>query len=119
MNTKSLLSLVVLCGLLPRVAFANDAPPLPHECHLTSGAVLHHVKVLKWGEDSVTLKHDGGADPIRYSNMAAADRAAFEAGRDYAEANPPQEAPKAPQQVSFTGQAFVNTVGDGPGKIGV
>ena len=33
--------------------------------------------------------------------------------------NPPQEAPKAPQQVSFTGQAFVNTVGDGPVKIGV
>ncbi len=117
MNTKFLFSLVI-CGLLRCTAFASDAPPLPKECHLTSGVVLHHVSVIRWGQDAVTLKHDGGADPVRYANMADADRAAFEAARDFNAENPPPVVSKPDPEVTFTGQAFVNTTSDGPVKMG-
>lgn len=117
MNMKILPALVAFCDVLLSSAVASDAPPLPKECHLKSGAVLHHVTVLKWGRDSVTLKHDGGADPVRYSIMVESDRAAFKAGRDYNAANPTPAVTAEAPVVSFTGQAFINT-SDGPIKVG-
>lgn len=92
-----------------------DAPPLPPDVTLTSGAVLHNISVVRWGKDSVTLKHDGGADPIRYANIIPEQRAAFEAGRDYDAVHPPVA--KADPSTTITGQSFVNT-NEGPIKMG-
>lgn len=97
-------------------ASASDSmPPLPQDVTLTSGVTLHHVSVVKWGNEQVVLKHDGGADPIRYSNMVAADRAAFETARDYRLSH---AVAKTNPEVSFTGQALINIFNEGPVKVG-
>jgi len=92
------------CCLFLSVARADDAPKVPQEVTLVSGAVLHHVSALRWGKDTVTLKHDGGADPIRYSNMKPDDRAAFEAARDYYLAHPAVTAAPPSDSVTLKGQ---------------
>lgn len=98
----------------------DDQPPkLPTEVTLTSGAILHHVSVVRWAKDRVTLKHSGGADPVRFVNMALKDREVFEAAKDYYLARQAEE-DEARRNISVTikGQAFVQTNGAGPSKLG-
>lgn len=114
---------LALTIIVASACFADDATPqppkLPHDVTLTNGAVLHHVSVIRWGKETVTLKHDSGADPIRYSNMAPDTRKAFEDARDYYFDHPADTATKkADDSVVLTGQAFIQTAGAGPSKLG-
>lgn len=54
-------------------------PPLPDTVTLKNGAVLKKVSVIRWQKDAVVLKHQGGADPIRFEHMSPESRALFEA----------------------------------------
>jgi hypothetical protein len=98
----------------------EDQPPkLPTEVTLTNGVTLHQATPLRWAKDKVTLKHTGGVDPIRFSNMADADRKTFEEARDYylqRQSERDEEARNV--SVTLTGQAFVQTNAEGPVKLG-
>jgi len=110
----------VLCTIILAAAFATaciaddnteQTPKLPADVTLSNGAILHNVSVVRWEKDQVTLKHSGGADPVRYVNMAPADRKVFEDARDYFVG-------RAPDSVTLTGQAFIQTKGAGPSILG-
>jgi hypothetical protein len=73
-----------------------DVPlPVPSDVQLRNGAVLHHVTVVRWEKDRVVLKHAGGADPIRYADIADSQREAIMARGRYELSHPPTEQPAA------------------------
>jgi hypothetical protein len=120
MNFKSLcLSVLVLSHALfaeaPTAPAPNQAPTMPDSITLTNGAVLHNVSVIRWNNDSVTLKHAGGADNVRFVNIAEPDRTAVLAVR--AEA---RKANKDAVQSTRTvkGQVFVASQGGISYKLG-
>lgn len=58
-------------------------PPVPSDVQLRNGATLHKVSVVRWEKDRVVLKHAGGADPIRYVDIADSQKAAIMARGRY------------------------------------
>ncbi len=56
--------------------------PLPDTVTLKNGAVLKKVSVIRWQKDAVVLKHQGGADPIRFEHMSSESRTIFESHRE-------------------------------------
>lgn len=114
---KILLGLCFLVG----VVFAAEkvAPELPETVKLTNGAVLKKISVIRWNSDGVVLKHQGGADPIRFVHIDASQRATFEALAKEAKKKPATGAPAASSKsVSYKGQAFITTRGAGSYKLG-
>ncbi len=74
---------------------AEPPPPVPGDVQLRNGAVLHHVTVVRWERTFVVLKHAGGADPIRYVDIADSQKAAIIARGQYEIKHPPLPRPAA------------------------
>lgn len=98
---------------------AEPPPPVPGEVQLRNGVVLHRVTVVRWEKDRVVLKHVGGADPIRYVDIADSQKAAIMARGEYEIAHPaaPRQAATAPagdnggsNTIIYKGSVFVPTV---------
>jgi hypothetical protein len=98
-------------------------PPVPSDVQLRNGAVLHKVTVLRWEKSLVVLKHAGGADPIRYVDIADSQKAAIMARGQYEIAHPPIPRPPPPDAaagknvVIYKGQVTIPTV-DPVTKVG-
>ena len=128
---RLLLVLVVSAMTLALSVRGEDAapadeppPPVPSDVHLRNGAVLHKVTVLRWEKDHVVLKHAGGADPIRYADIADSQKAAIMARGRYEVTHPavpkaPEGAPVAPtpavadsatDPIVYQGTVFLPTV---------
>lgn len=90
-------------------------PPVPSDVQLRNGVILHRVTVIRWEKDRVVLKHAGGADPIRYVDLADSQKAAIMARGQYE-----IDHPAAPRQAAtanagsgatlYKGSVFVPTV---------
>jgi hypothetical protein len=95
-------------------------PPVPSDVQLRNGVTLHKVSVVRWEKDHVVLKHAGGADPIRYVDLADSQKAAIMARGRYELTHPaaPKTAAGAPvvaadpvnQPVVYQGVVYVPTV---------
>jgi len=108
--------------VLPLLRAADDAaaqppPPVPGDVELRNGAVLHHVTVLRWEKSYVVLKHAGGADPIRYVDIADSQKAAIMARGQYEINHPPIPRPAAataqaagPNTIVYRGRVSIPTV---------
>lgn len=104
-----------MCGAV----FAAETLELPDSVKLANGAVLKKISVLRWTSDGVVLKHQGGADPIRFAHIDASQRATFEALAKQAKKKAATSAPTAgSDSVSYKGQAFITTRGAGSYKLG-
>lgn len=67
----------------PASAAEAPPPPVPSDVQLRNGVTLHKVSVVRWEKDHVVLKHAGGADPIRYVDIAESQKAAIMARGRY------------------------------------
>jgi hypothetical protein len=95
-------------------------PPVPSDVQLRNGVTLHKVSVVRWEKDRVVLKHAGGADPIRYVDLADSQKAAIMARGRYELTHPaaPKTAAGAPvvaadpasQSMVYQGIVYVPTV---------
>lgn len=94
-------------------------PPVPSDVQLRNGVTLHKVTVVRWEKDRVVLKHAGGADPIRYTDLADSQREAIMARGRYELMHPaaPKTAARAPagadpanEPVTYRGAVYVPTV---------
>lgn len=85
----------------------TPVPTMPSTLTLTNGTVLHNVTVIRWLKDSVTVKHTGGADTIRYNYISEDDRAAVLAARDEAMKHQKADSSPKPADNSVKGTVFV------------
>jgi hypothetical protein len=113
---KLLLWLVGLC--IASFGWAAEVPQLPETVKLTNGAVLKKISVVRWTADGVVLKHQGGADPIRFAHIDASQRATFEALAKTARKQTAEAQAKGPEMLTYKGQAFIATRGAGSYKLG-
>ncbi|HWA09716.1 MAG TPA: hypothetical protein VG838_09725 [Opitutaceae bacterium] len=113
--------LISLAGRLPAAdtaAPSEPPPPVPADVQLRNGAVLHRVTVLRWEKDRVILKHAGGADPVRYVDIADSQKAAIMARGEYEMAHPaaprqsalPAATPVDANAIVYKGTVSVPTV---------
>ena len=113
-------SLWLLVGISALSAEEKSATPvMPTEITLTNGVVLHKVSVVRWSDNYVVLRHAGGADPIRYENIADPKPDVIRAIKAGATA-PAQSSQSKPAQVQsrvISGQVFVTTQGAGAYKF--
>lgn len=94
-------------------------PPVPSDVQLRNGVTLHKVTVVRWEKDRVVLKHAGGADPIRYVDLADSQKDAIMARGRYELMHPaaPKTAARGPvgadpanEPVVYRGAVYVPTV---------
>lgn len=117
MKRVACLLLVFLTGAI--WAAEKPAPTLPKELHLTNGAVLKNVSLIRWENDRVVLKHTGGTAGIFFRHIAEPDRAATLAAKEAAGTPDPALAAATPGKTkAFRGQVFVATMGGKNYKLG-
>jgi len=85
-------------------AFSAIAADFPTELKLTNGATLRNVSVVRMEKDRIILKHAGGIDPIRFSQIDPVQR-----GEILGEPN---------KAYKYGGEVFVVTRGAGNYKLG-
>jgi hypothetical protein len=99
----------ILTMLLLQVWAFGATAEFPRELKLTNGATLRKCEPVRWTAESVVVRHAGGIDPIRFANIAPAQREAVQAARPSpATSASPAEEPK--QERTFRGAVFVATV---------
>jgi hypothetical protein len=122
MNARRLLTLLSLyaIALLPCVAAASAE--FPTELKLTNGAVLHKASADRWTSEYVVVRHVGGIDRIRYTNIAEPQRQVVLGLKTeqiaHAQSASPGTSESKTNGITYSGQVFVQTVGAGSYKFG-
>lgn len=103
-------------GAAPEADAQPSASDFPAEIRLLSGAVLRKTSLIRWTADGVVVKHAGGADPVRFANIAEPDRSRLIAAKAGA---PSVAAPiaAAAEAKTVRGQVFITTRGAGAYKF--
>jgi hypothetical protein len=90
-----------------------DALGLPTWIKLNNGFILRDCTILRWSQDTLTVRYVGGTVPVRFSDIHVAQRSLFESkraaaleqqARDVA-ARALQAGDKSPQQIAAESQA--------------
>ncbi len=102
------------------VSYAAEPPvehSFPTQLHLVSGGVLRNATAVRFTPDSVVVKHAGGIDPVKFTQIVPEDRLEvyFMMQKANQEKYDADVAARKPRSIS--GQVFVTTNGNGAYKF--